>query len=588
MTLFVRSAPAAMILLAGCAAVPAQRPASTAPLPVSDPAPLPAPEQAKPAAAVASTPMPPELMYQLMLAEIAAQRGQYNVALESYLQLARSHDDAKFAERATQLALWARDDAKAREAAELWLKRDPDDFDAHRVAAEFAIRGGELDKAKEQLDYLLTHPGETQDNGYAAVTELLAHQPDKAAALTLMKRLLETRQNDAEAWAAYTRLAIRTGNLEEASAGTQRVLALRPNWQEAVILRAEILRMQGKQADGLEYMEKYLRKNAKDSLVRTYYARMLVDARQNEKALKQLEMVARQEPDNPDVLLHMALLSLDLNRINEGEAYLLKLNRSGNRYFESAFYLGVVAEDFRKDASAALAWYSKVDRGEHYFDAQLRAAVLLAKQGELELARAHLRSMRAQGPAQALRIYYVEGAMLRDAGREQEAVDTYTEGLKEIPDNPELLYARAMAYEKLNKVDLMEADLRRILERDPNNVEALNALGYTLADKTDRYQEALELIKKALDSKPDSHYVLDSMGWVQYRLGNNELALDYLQRAYQIERDPEIAAHLVEVLWASGKRQEAQELWQRAIQAAPDHAGLQGIMQRLDPDDEPQ
>jgi tetratricopeptide (TPR) repeat protein len=176
----------------------------------------------------------------------------------------------------------------------------------------------------------------------------------------------------------------------------------------------------------------------------------------------------------------------------------------------------------------------------------------------------------------------VEGEILRGASRFDEAVRVYNTGLAEMPDDLNLLYGRAMIEEKLDQIDLMEKDLRKIIEREPNNAEALNALGYTLADRTDRYQEALGYIERALKLKPDSRFVIDSMGWVQYRLGNNKEALDYLRRALDMNQDPEVAAHLIEVLWATGDKDGARDVYRRALQAAPDKAVIENVMRRLE------
>ena len=229
------------------------------------------------------------------------------------------------------------------------------------------------------------------------------------------------------------------------------------------------------------------------------------------------------------------------------------------------YYLGQIAE-ISDDLGEALSSYVKVDRGEYFLNAQIRIAVILARLGDIDKAREHLQSLRSKDPAQSTRIYRAEAEILSRHDRLEDSLSVYDHAIEERPDNVDLLYARAMLAEKLDRLDILERDLRTILTNDPDNADALNALGFTLADRTNRYDEALKLLERALELKPDDYYVIDSMGWVLYRMGRLEEAVEFLQRAFMLSNDPEVAAHLGEVLWVMGRKDAARKIWDSALQ----------------------
>ncbi|HFD38436.1 MAG TPA: tetratricopeptide repeat protein [Anaerolineae bacterium] len=563
--------------LAACATVPpGPPPASPASLAAE---PKVATEQAGRPAAEA---IPAEVMYQVLVAEVAMQRGQLDVAIDNYLRLGRQLRDARMVERAARVAVYAHDNRKALEAAKLWVELAPDKLEARQVATALYIRNGELDAAEHELEAMLAVQAGDQNKGFMLIAGLLGRQQDKEAALQVMRKLVTKRSDDPYALFAYSHLAVRVGELGEAEQAVDRVVELKPDWVEALIQRARVLTMRGKPRDALASLRQAVEVRAEDVQLRIAYARMLVDGKHYEEAYAQFQRVNDAKPGRPDVLIALGMLAMQLEQLEEAESYFLELNHSSLGYqSESSFYLGRIAEELRKDKDSAIKWYSKVDEGETYLDAHIRVAVLLAQQGDLDLARGHLRAITPRGSGQLLRIYLAEGQILQDAGRYQEAMDVFTAGLGELPDNSELLYARGIVAEKLGRLDLMEADLKRIIEREPDNAEALNALGYSLADHTKRYEEALGYIQRALDLRPDSHYILDSMGWVQYRLGHYEEALKYLKRAMALNQDPEIAAHMTEVLWVLGDEQGAREVWDQAFKVAPGNKFLLDVMDRL-------
>jgi tetratricopeptide (TPR) repeat protein len=574
----------AAVVVAGCAVNPREQGAATpvATKQVSETKEVSAPPS--PATAPTSS-LPADVMYKVLVAEVALQRGHYDVAIKNYLQLGEARHDPRLLERAARIAVYAHDDKHALEAARLWVKLEPDNVDAREVVTAFYIRSGQYDKAQKQLEALLAlNKGKGGGNAFMLIAGLLGRQQDKQAALDVMQRLVNTRPNDPNALVALSHLAVRAGVLDKAEQAIKRVVALEPDRVDANVQLARILAMRGKSSESLKLLKTIVKKHPKDVNLRTIYARSLEDDKQTDKAYAQFKIVDKQSPGNPEILRALGLVAVELGHVGEGEKYFLRLSRSSPAYeSESSYYLGRIAEEYHKNPDMAIKWYSRVDQNSNnYLESQIRIALLLAQKGEVDQARGQLSAITPQGPGELVRIYLADGQILRSADRPQEAVEVYTSGLKELPDNADLLYARAMTEEKIGQFGMMEKDLKRILARDPDNVDALNALGYSLADRTQRYKEALGYIKRALQLRPDSYFVLDSMGWVHYRLGHYQQAVSYLRRALDASSDSEIAAHLTEVLWVMGNKQAAREVWDKALKVAPGNKTLLDVMNRLD------
>lgn len=576
----------AMLVLAGCAVNPREQGGATSLVSnqvAEKPTVSPSSPPAK-AKAGTSASLPADVMYKVLVAEVALQRGRYDIAIKNYLQMGEARHDPRLLERAARIAVYAHDDKHALEAAKQWVALEPDNIDAREVVTAFYIRSGQYDEAQRQLEALLALNDKHGDgNAFMLIAGLLGRQQDKQAALEVMQRLVNARPDDANALVALSHLAVRAGVLDKAEQAIKRVVELEPDRVDANVQLARILAMRGKSEEALKLLERTVKKYPKDIGLRTNYARALADDKQLDKAYAQFKIINNQTPDEPENLRVLGMVALKLGRVNDGEKYFLRLNRTNPGYAsESSYYLGRIAEEYHKDPDAAIKWYSKVDRGENYLESQIRIALLLAQKGEVAEARGQLSAISPRSPGELLRIYLVDGQILRDAGRPQEAIKVFTAGLEELPENGDLLYARAMTAERMGNYKSMERDLKRILARDPDNVDALNALGYSLADHTRRYKEALNYIKRALELRPDNYFVLDSMGWVHYRLGHYKEAVQYLRRALDASSDSEIAAHLTEVLWVMGDKQAAREVWDKALKGAPGNKVLLDVMNRLD------
>lgn len=521
-----------------------------------------------------------DLLYKLLVAEFAGQAGDLDVAVANYLELARSTRDPKVVERATRIAVFARDAEAATQAAQLWVELDPENPDPHQVLAVMALRDGDSEKAMEHLQSILDHSRGDLDEKLMMIASLLGREQDRDLVLKLMERLVATRSDNPEALYALAHVTARLGDLDRSRELLEKTLQLAPDNDDAALSYIVILQRQDRTNDALAWLEATLaRRQGNDFNLRLAYARLLTDAKRFDDARHQFEILAGDAPNNTDVIFALGLLNLQGNHLDEAEANFRSLAETDEHGDDANYYLGRIAEE-RKNYEQAGIWYQGVQRGENYFDAQVRLGLIIAKQGRIEEARTHLRSVRTQGPKEQAILTQAEGELLTEQDRYGEAMEVYDEALRQ-GYNADLLYARAMLAEKMDRLDILESDLREILAEEPEHAQALNALGYTLADRTDRYQEAYDLIKRALEISPDDFYILDSMGWVLYRLGRLDEATDYLRKAIGMRPDPEIAAHLGEVLWVRGDRKGAREVWDTALKVTPDDTTLRGVIKRF-------
>jgi len=522
-----------------------------------------------------------EVLYKFLLAEIAGQRGKLALSIETYLELARSIPDPRLAERATQIAVFAKKDTEALEAAKLWTKYAPEDLDARQALAAMHIRQGQSEEALHQLEYVMSSNEGDAKQKLRMIAGFLSREEDRATALAVMERLVAERQSDADAMFAYALLAVSAERYDKAREAMERVIELNPDDNQATLAYISVLQKQGDADNALKWVDKRLKQHPEQLELRMVYARLLAEEKRFDEARAQFKLLAKAQPDNPDVHYALGWLGIQTNELAESEAHFTTLVESGRRVDEASYYLGHIAET-RNQYDDALRWYRSIGSGDLHFDAQIRVALVLVQQDKAKQAMRHLRAVEARNSEQTRRLVLAQAEILTTLGQYTDAMRVYDQALKAEHD-ADLLYSRAMLAEKMGKLDLLESDLRQILDREPDNVQALNALGYTLADRTDRYQEAYSLIKRALKLRPNDFYILDSMGWVLYRLGKLEQALGYLRRAKVLRDDPEIAAHLGEVLWVKGDKQEAKNVWEDALKNNPEDKKLREVINRLAP-----
>ncbi|WP_353250241.1 tetratricopeptide repeat protein [Salinisphaera sp. T31B1] len=520
--------------------------------------------------------------YHVLAGEMAIQRGNRERAATEYVAALDYSNDAELAQRATRIALYAGDAALAYRAADAWARAQPDSLDAQRIATRLALVNDDAAGLAEHAPALVDASA-SPDIGYSLLADVLSGEdPHADLAVETLSGMAQQDRGSAAAQYALGVLALRYGRNAVAQRAAERALALEPEWNDAVLLQAGVWIRNDEPGKAQALVDDLPGNAATRAEYHMALARLLIEADQDEAALDEFRHAIALQPDNNEARYGQAILSLSQGDLDQAEDAFTRLYESSDRSDDAAYYLGTIAEQ-RRDYAEAAGWYQRVENGAHAFESQVRAARMIYKQGDLAGARARLVSLRSTYPELANQLYAAEGQMLYEANQPVAAVDIYDQGLEEVPGNAELLYGRSIAYERLGRVDAAEADLRAVLDDEPDDARALNALGYLLTNHTRDYDRALDYIQKALAADPDNPAILDSMGWVQYRLGHLDQARHYLERAYRAYPDGEVAAHLGEVLWAQGDRDAARRVWQDALADNPDHPILRATMNRLDP-----
>lgn len=521
----------------------------------------------------------PDLLYDLLVAEFAGQRSNLRLAAYNYLQAARRTQDPRLARRATHFAIYAHDQNTALEAASLWVALAPEDSEAQQSIAALLIRQGEVDAAYPYLETIIITLEEGKQSALLLVANLLSRDKNKERALATMAKLIEPMPDDPHALYAYASLANNIGNNQEAIQTLERLIEIHGESRMALVLQAKVLDAMGQDEAALGRIARAVELEPDEYQLRLTYARMLVNLQKYPEAREQFRILGKQVQNNGDVLYALGLLALQAEDFDEAEYLFKRLVELDQHRDEAYFSLGEIAET-KKQPNQAIKWFESVSEGKLYLDARLRAALIINKEQGLAAARDYLHKIPIHAQDEETRLIMIEGELLRNNEQFDEAMTIYNEGLERYPGDHKLLFVRAMLAERLNHLEMMESDLREILKQDPDNVQVLNALGYTLADRTLRYQEAYEYIRRALELSPDDPAIIDSMGWVLYRLGRYQESIKYLQRAADMQQDGEIAAHLGEVLWVSGNHDEARRVWDRALKFAPDHEILRQTIKR--------
>lgn len=522
-----------------------------------------------------------DILFKVLVAELAGQRGKIDIAVNNYLELARTTRDPVVIERATRISVYARDNDAAYEAAELWAAVDPLNSDAHQVLTVMTLRNGDVDGALEHIEVILANAKGKFDQKLWMIANFLGREEDQASVLLLMEKLMAEHMNDAEALYAFAHVTARMGDMQRSQDLLERVLELKPGNEPAAITYISLLQKKGETNKAIKWLEEALKDKEDDFNLRMAYARLLTDVKRFDDARRQFEIISIQAPNNVDVLYALGLLYLQVNRLDDAERYFTRLGKLNKRVYDSNYYLGRIAEE-RNEWDKSSDLYQGVHGGEYYFDARIRLSLILAKQGKVEKALSNIRSIEKPKDTNRLILIQAEGEILTDVKRYQEAMSLFDRAI-EAETHPDLLYSRAMLAEKMGRLDILETDLKAILAKDANNATALNALGYTLADRTDRYDEAYTYIKRAYELSPNDFYILDSMGWVLYRLGRLDEAVEFLQQALELRNDPEIAAHLGEVLWVMGEKKAAKEVWETALKDTPTDDRLLKVIERFKP-----
>ncbi len=520
-----------------------------------------------------------DLVYALLLGEIAAQRGEFKVAYDEYLDVAKKSGDPRAAERATNIARLLKDNRAVLRAIRVWERLEPDSLALHQIAALASARSGDEKMAADHLGEILRIATAQGTDGFLQAALVVSRLKDKGLALRLMDGLVKDHAGQAEAWYAHAVVAVGAERYPLAERSARKALELRPGWGRAAILLSRVLQSEGNAPAARRVIEDALAKAPDERSLQAAYARLLVESKDYEGAYAQFKKLLAGDKEDVDARFALGVLALQLEKFDDARRYLRGLVDAGEKKNEAAYYLAQTEEEAGNTREAA-KWYKRVG-GEYLLDAKIRLARLYAKRGDIGQARDLLQQMRSHIPKEAVRFYRVEAEILQEAGKPLVAMQVYDQALKAHPGNTQLLYGRGLLAASLGRIDQAERDLREVIRRDPKDADALNALGYTLAEQTDRYQEALGYIRRALAMKPDSAAILDSMGWVQYKLGHMQEALRYLRKALDIVPDAEIAAHLGEVLWKTGDREKARKVWDKALKREPESKPLLKTLERF-------
>jgi tetratricopeptide (TPR) repeat protein len=524
-----------------------------------------------------------DLLYHLLVGEVAGQMGQLDLAVSHYVAAAMDSTDPEIAERATRIALFANRHEQALPAAQRWVSLAPRSMEGRQVLGALLVNAGDVEGAVEQLDYVVRSAPMGEAAAFGTVAHLLSRAQNRTAALATMEGLAVRFPELAQAHLALAQLALQMERPDLAQQAAERALSMDSGLHEARVLRAQALARQGHMDLALDGLRDAVASDPGHVQLGIAYGRLLIQAREFDAARREFERMIALRPDDADLLYTLGLLSIEVEQYADAESYLQRLLATGRRSHEANFYLGRIAETEDRPEEAIMRYHGVGD-GDYFQEAQLRKALLMGRGGDVDEARMMLREFRrdAEDPEWRVRLYLTESQVLSDAREYGAAMEVLNQGLVEQPDSAQILYARALVAEKLDRLDILESDLRTILASDPDNSAALNALGYTLADRTDRLEEAYEYVKRAHALRPDDAAILDSMGWVLYRMGRYEEAETYLRRAYETMYDPEIASNLAALLWAQGNRDEAREVLNDALSKDPDHDRLLRVRDRLE------
>ena len=510
----------------------------------------------------------PEFIYKYLLGEIAGQRGDVTLASQLFLDLAKQTRDARLAERAAKAGAFANQPAIALQAATLWVELDPNSLEAQQASSQLLVASGNLKQAKPHIQNLLAKE-ETRANGFLYLNTMLANQKDKNEVLAIVTEFASPYPQLAEAHFAIAQAALVADRVDVAKKELATADSLRPGWEPSALLQGQILFKESPDKS-IKFYGDFLNQNPKANDIRLAYAKILVNQKRYNEAKPEFVKLMEASNGNPEISAVVGLLSLDSNDFASADQYFEQAISAGFKEPEQLYiYLGRSAEAQKNDKKA-LIWYDKVSpSNERYLESRLNAANVIKRTKSVDAAISMLDEVNGLTLEQQIIVIQTQANLLAEAKRNQESFALMDKAAKNLPNSLEITYDHAMAAERVGQLDLMETQLRKVIKLKPDFAPAYNALGYSFADRNIKLSEAKTLVETALKLQPNDHYMLDSLGWVHYRLGNLDLAVKYLREAYALQSDPEIAAHLGEVLWKTGMLDEAKKIWASALKDHP-------------------
>ena len=569
--------------------------AQTAPT-VSPAAPASATAPASNPSSVLNSGLNAPLFYQLLLGELNVRGGDPGAGYSLILDAARKQRDPALFRRAVEVALQSRSGEAALTAARAWSADQPKDAEAERFVLQILLALNRVDETGPVLRAIIErNPATERSNTINAIPQTFARVPDKASALAVVREALapalKQRDQAAAAWTTIGRMQLALDQPGLALTSAREGHAADPASPFPALLALELLErgQEGAEPIVLRQLQASTEGKSQDAAVALAYARVLLDLQRNAQARTQLDTLTASRPDLPEPWLLLASLQVQANSLPGAaqslQTFMALARQSGDervaRGLTQAYLLMAQIAEKQQDFAGANAWLDRIENADEIMAAQLRRASLLARQGQRAEARALLRNLPERRSGDARLKLVAEAQLLRDLKDYRGAFDVYGDAVKRFPDDAELLYDQAMMAEKADMLGEMERLLRQLIAAKPDHHHAYNALGYSLAERNLRLAEAKQLIEKALSFVPDDAYIQDSLGWVEFRLGNTARALEILAAAYAKRPDAEIAAHLGEVLWISGQREQALKIWREGLLAASDNETLQETFKRL-------
>jgi tetratricopeptide (TPR) repeat protein len=531
--------------------------------------------------------MTPAMMTQLMQAEMAYKNGDWQGPYLTMMSLAQQTKDPRLAKRAAEMALSAKQADDALAAVKLWRQFAPDSEEASQYYLGLVILSDNLGEAENILKRRLADATPAA-RGLVMfqMQQLLLRAKDKEAAIAMIERLVAPYGDLMETHVVLAQSALARNDKAAAKREAQAALQLKPDSEIAALTLAQVSEDEG---GAMKVLKDFLATHPDAREVRAAYARLLVNEKQYDAARQEFLTLDKAQPDNPGTLYALGILSMQMNDRTAAEKYFSRFVDLMDKAPEderdpskAVMILSQIAEE-RGDYKAAADWLDRLDSEDPkvQFGAALRRAQLTAKQGDVAGARKLLGTLKTDDKTEQAQIVLVEAQILRDAGQPKDAFQLMEQGVKRFPDNMDFLYDYALMAEKMGKTAVMEKSLRKVIAKSPDNMQAYNALGYSLADRNIRLKEAYQLISKALKMAPADPFILDSMGWVNYRMGKLDEAENHLRKAYTLRSDPEIAVHLGEVLWKKGQKDDARKLWREAQAKDPKNDALKSTLARL-------
>jgi len=565
------------LLLSACAHAPKAGDASASSVKAVEAKPEPAKQE------LPNVALDERLLYEFLLGDIAQQRGRPELAAQAYLDIAKTTRDPRVARRAAQLAYEARQLDQSLEAFGLWQELEPSAPLAKQMLVSLLLTGGKLQEARPHVERMLADESAgNRGQVFMLLHSLLVRSPDKAVALTWMIDVAKPYPNLSEAHWAVAQLAAATNNKEFALSEALLALKLKPDWDMAVIYAAQLL-MPADPQKGLDILSKHVDRHAGSKDVRLYYARALLEQKQYPESRVQFQQLLAANPENAELAFAIALLSLQMGELDRANKELQETLARGKKDTGTVHYYLAQLNEAKKDDATALAEYGQVQDGEYLFSARLREAFLLNKAGKLAEAQSALKRAPEENNQQRVTLALIEAQMLREAKKFDESYRVLSDALEKLPNHPQLLFEVAMAADKLDKTEMFEQTLRKLMQVAPDNAQAYNALGYSYLERNVRVEDGMRLVEKAYQLAPDDAAIIDSVGWGYYRLGKLDKSTEFLRRAFATNPDPEIAMHLGEVLWVQGGKDEATKIWQDALKAHPDSEPLRAVIKRFIP-----